>query len=131
MNEETRCKLVSLEQAMAKEKGEFSLFGLFLREEAHDRWDLLVSAPWLDAKRKEGLDYVSKKVQFTLADDELLSISRIVILDTGDPIVESIHKAVRVKHGNVEVKNSNFSGIQVARACISTSFEMGPAVRGI
>jgi hypothetical protein len=41
-------KLASLERDVASEKGEFSLFGLFLREDAEGKWDLLASAPWLE-----------------------------------------------------------------------------------
>jgi len=45
-------KFVSLERDIASEKGEFSLFALFLREDAEDNWDLLASAPWLEKRIK-------------------------------------------------------------------------------
>jgi hypothetical protein len=38
-------KFVELEQRLSQERGEFSLFALFLREDASDKWDLVVSAP--------------------------------------------------------------------------------------
>ena len=122
-------KLASLERTIAQEKGDFSLFGLFLREEAQDKWDLLTSAPWLQADKKEGLKYLAEQVRSTLDGDELLSISRIVILEKGDPTLEAIHRAVKVKHGKVEVRNSNFSGVQITHACISTSSDIPPAAR--
>lgn len=128
MKETTLEKLGSLERAMAKEKGEFSLFGLFLREEAQDKWDMLAAAPWLEANKKEGLKYLADQVQSQLEPDELLCISRIVVLGKGDPTLEAIHKAVKVRHGKVEVSNSNFSGVQVTQACISTSGEIPPTV---
>ena len=37
-------KLASVEREVSSEKGDFRLFALFLREDAQDRWDLLVSA---------------------------------------------------------------------------------------
>ena len=41
-------KFVSLERDVSAEKGGFSLFGLFHREEASfDKWDLVIAAPWL------------------------------------------------------------------------------------
>jgi len=123
MKKETREKLALLEREVSGEKGEFSLFGLFLREDAQDedKWDLLVSALWLDDDKKEGLTYLAKEIQERLEPNEILTISRIVVLERGDPILEAIHKAVNVKHGEVEVKDSNFSGVQITQACISTS----------
>jgi len=131
MKKETREKLALLEREVSDEKGEFSLFGLFLREDAQDedKWDLLVSALWLDADKKKGLAYLAKKIQKRLEPDELLSISRIVVLERGNPILEAIHRAVNVKHGKVEVKDSNFSGVQITQACISTSSAVDPTVK--
>ncbi len=136
MKKEAREKLALLEREVSDEKGEFSLFGLFLREDAQDedKWDLLVSALWLDADKKEGLAYLAKEIQKRLEPDELLSISRIVVLERGDPILEAIHRAVKAKHGNVkhgkvEMKDSNFSGVQITQACISTSSAADPTVK--
>jgi len=131
MKKETREKLALLEREISDEKGEFSLFGLFLREDAQDedKWDILVSALWLDADKKEGLAYLANEIQKRLEPDELLSISRIVVLERGDPILEAIHKAVNVKHGEVEVKDSNFYGVQITQACISTSSAVNPTVK--
>jgi len=131
MKEETLEKLSVLEREVSDEKGDFSLFGLFLREDAQDedKWDILVSAIWLDADKKEGLAYLAKEIQERLDPDELLSISRIVVLERGNPILAAIHKAVNVKHGKVEVKDSNFSGVQITQACISTSSNVGPTVK--
>ena len=129
MKETTLEKLGTLERGMAKEKGEFSLFGLFLREEAQDKWDLLAAAPWLEANKKEGVKYLADQVQSLLEPDELLSISRIVVLGKGDPTLQAIHKAVKVRHGKVHLRNNNFSGVQVTQACISTSCDIPPMVR--
>jgi hypothetical protein len=131
MKKETREKLALLEREVSDEKGEFSLFGLFLREDAQDedKWDLLVSALWLDDDKKEGLTYLAKEIQERLEPNEILTISRIVVLERGDPILEAIHKAVNVKHGEVEVKDSNFSGVQITQACISTSSAVNPTVK--
>jgi hypothetical protein len=131
MKEETLEKLTALEREISDEKGDFSLFGLFLREEAQDedKWDLLVAAPWLDADKKQGLAYLAKEVQKRLEPDELLSISRIVVLERGNPTLEAIHRAVNVKHGKVEVRNNNFFGVQITQAYINTSSTVDPAVK--
>jgi len=121
MKDTTKEKLASLEQDISEKKGEFSLFGLFLREGAQDKWDILAAAPWLSADIKQGLKYLTDQILSRLDAEELLSISRIVILENGDPTLEAIHKAIQVKHGKVEVSNSNFSGVEITHACISTS----------
>lgn len=131
MKEETLEKLSLLERELSDEKGDFSLFGLFLREDAQDedKWDLLVAAHWLDADKKEGLASLAKEIQKRLEPDELLSISRIVVLERDNPILEAIHRAINVKHSKVEVKNSNFFGIQITQAYINTSSTVDPTVK--
>ena len=130
MKKETQEKLASLEREVSSERGDFSLFGLFLPEDAQDKdkWDLLVSAPWLEVDKKEGLAYLAKKIQKWLEPEEVLSISRIVVLEKGNPILEDIHKSVRVRHGKKELKDRNFSGVQIAQACISTSSAVNPTI---
>lgn len=121
MKEETREKMRSLEQEISQEKGNFLLFGLFLRTDAQDKWDLLVSAPWLEKDKKSGLEFLIKRIDSMLDSEEILAISRIVVLEQGDPVLEAINKAISVQHGKVEVADSTFSGVEIAQAVISTS----------
>ena len=92
-------KLESLEKEIADEKGEFSLFGLFLREDAENRWDLVIAAPWLNSDSMEDLKYIASKLKSYLKDGELLSISRIVILELNDPMVQIITNNFGVARG--------------------------------
>jgi GH15 family glucan-1,4-alpha-glucosidase len=118
-------KLRSLENEISKEKGKFSLFALFLREDAADKWDLVVSAPWLMENQKEALDYLAKQLRDHLDDQELLSLSRIIFIDEGDPrseaICQAIGRAIRIEHGIAEVKDSIFFGLEIKHAFIITS----------
>ena len=114
-------KLASLEHDIASEKGEFSLFALFLREEADDKWDLLASAPWLEANKRESLDYLVNQLRSRLDTQELLSLSRIVVLEKGNPVLEAIHKRIKVRHGMVEVRASISFGVPIKHAYIITS----------
>ncbi len=114
-------KLVSLERNVSDERGEFYLFALFLREDAQDKWDLMVSAPWIQADKKEALNYLATHIQSRLIPAELISLSRIVLIDTDNPALEAINKAIRVEHGKAEVRNSNFFGLQIDHAYIVTS----------
>jgi len=113
-------KLGTLERKMASERGDFVLFALFLREDAEDKWDVVVSAPWFkDAT--EGLDLIAKEIRKTVEPPELLSLSRIVVLPSDDPRLEAILKAIQVEHGSVEVVNSVFFGLHIDRAYFVTA----------
>ena len=114
-------KLASLERDIASEKGEFSLFALFLREDADDKWDLLASAPWLEANNRESLEYLVNQLRARLDTQELLSLSMIVLLEKGNPVLEAIHKAIKVRHGIAEVRDSISFGVPIKHAYIITS----------
>lgn len=114
-------KFVTLEREMAQEKDDFALFALFLREDVPDRWDLVVSAPWLSPNAKETLDYLVGKIKPRLKESELLMLSRIVVVPASDPALRTIHSALNVEHGTVEVANSNFFGLLIKHAYIITS----------
>ena len=113
--------LASLERDIASEKGEFSLFALFLREDAEDQWDLLASAPWLEVNKKASLEYLANQIRSRLDTQELLSLSRIVILDPGNPVLEAVHRAVRVQHGMSEMRDSIFFDMPIKHAYLITS----------
>jgi hypothetical protein len=114
-------KLASLERDIASEKGEFSLFALFLREDADNKWDFLASAPWLEANNRESLDYLANQLRARLDTQELLSLSMIVLLEQDNPVLEAIHKVIKVRHGMAEVRDSIFSGVPIKHAYIITS----------
>ena len=114
-------KIAALEHSISAEKGDFVLFALFLREDAQDKWDLVVSTPWLEVNKKEALSYLTNELRSHLRAQEMLTLSRIVLVDTDDPALEAIHKAISVEHGKVEMKDSNFFGLQIKDAYIITS----------
>ena len=114
-------KLAFLERDIASEKGEFSLFALFLREDADDTWDLLASAPWLEADKRESLEYLVNQLRARLDTQELLSLSRIVVLEEGNPVLEAIHKRIKVRNGMVEVGDSISFGVPIKHAYIISS----------
>jgi hypothetical protein len=114
-------KLVFIEHEVSSEKGEFSLFGLFLREDIENKWDLVVSASWIEPDKEHALDYLAKRLRLHLQPQELLTISRIVFVDEDSPASEAVHRAIRVKGSTAEVQDSNFFGLQIKHAYIITS----------
>jgi HEPN domain-containing protein len=46
-------KLVTIENEISVEKGDFSLLAFFLQDGAPNRWDLVVAAPWIEKEKKK------------------------------------------------------------------------------
>lgn len=114
-------KLRPVEQQIAEERGPFLLFALFLREDAPDLWDLLVSAPWIENNKGEALRYIVPKLQAVATRDELAKLSRVAIIEKNQPALAAIQSAFHVEHGLAEVQSSNFFGLQIKHAYIITA----------
>ena len=114
-------KLRDLEQQIAAEKGSFSLFALFLRQDSPDKWDVVASAPWLEKNKEAGLSYLADSVRSVLDPGELLSISKIVLVDQDDPALEPVRKALKAEHEVTEVRDCNFFGLEIKHGFIITS----------
>jgi len=114
-------KLLKIEQELASKKGKFSLFALFLREDTEDNWDLLISAPWISKNKTNMLKYFAKKLQKSLTPQEIVKLSKIVIIEPDNPDLKEIHKVIDIEHGLVEIKDSIFFGLPIKHAFIITS----------
>jgi len=114
-------KLVQVEKDISSEKGSFLLFALFLREEAQDLWDLVIAACWVDDNKSESLKYLSAHLNKYLKPEELIKLSRILPIDSNNPGLKAIHKAIQIEHGNAEIRDCNFFGLQIKHAYMITS----------
>ena len=114
-------KFRDLESRIAEDKGGFALFALFMREDVPDRWDLIVSAPWVGTNKREAVDYFVEQIKSRLGEQDLTSLARIVVVDPEDAAVQSLNRAVQIEHGGVEVRDSNFFGLPIKHAFIITS----------
>jgi hypothetical protein len=114
-------KFIHLEQVLSREKGEFAIFALFLREDAADKWDLIVAAEWIEADRKEALAYITHRIQQFFEPDELSYLSRVVCVGESNPSVLALNHDVNINHGQVEVRDRNLFGMQIKHGYIITS----------
>src|SRR5687768_8755369 len=81
-------KLSDIRKDIARERGPFRLFGLFRHEDqAHNSWDLAVSAPWLPDSDLDALRLVTIPLQNRLDTVDLLRISTVVVLSSDEPFV--------------------------------------------
>jgi hypothetical protein len=114
-------KLVRAEQEMAAEKGAFLLFAMVLREDAPDVWDLVVASPWIATDKSSSLRYISDKVRSILDANELVKLSRIVLIEPDNPALAAFQQAIHVEHGIAEIKDGDFFGLQIKHAYLITS----------
>jgi len=110
--------LAAILKEVAKEKGELSLFGLFLRDEAPNVWDLVVAGQEFEKDQTEMLSYFVRKIKTHFLSDELMSLSRITILDAGNPVLEAILNAMPFGQEKVEFRDEDFNGYEIKRAYI-------------
>jgi hypothetical protein len=92
-----------------------------MREDAPDRWDLIVSAPWAGGDKRRTVDYFVNQIKSRLGEQVLLGLSRIVVVDPENAAVQAFNRAIRIEHGRLEVKDSSFFGLPLKHAYIITS----------
>jgi predicted nucleic acid-binding protein len=114
-------KLMNIEQETSNEKGEYRLFALFLREDSPNKWEILVAADWIYGNKAEALRYLAQRIQKSFTQNELLQISRIVIIEEDNPTLPVLQQAFSLEHGSVEIKDANFFGLAIKHAFIITS----------
>lgn len=113
-------KFRSIEKKITKEFGDIVLFGLFLPDNTSNKWDLIISSSWLKSYDIKALKAISKILNNEL-NDEIIKLSRIVVIEPLDNFVKKINSAVNIKNGDIELINCEFNGIQIKHAFIITS----------
>ena len=111
-------KLQKLMKQVEARKGRFTLFGVFMREDSPGLWDLVVSAPWLEAGRLKALGQFSEEMSEVFDQDEVMSFSRIVTLNHGDPALHDILNEVGSPKKPLEMQGHNLFGLPVEHAVI-------------
>ena len=64
---------------------------------------------------------IVEEIRKILSNQEILMLSRIIILDKDDAALKAIHKAKHVEHGLAEISDINFLGLAIKRAFLITS----------
>jgi hypothetical protein len=120
-----RKKFAHIRDEIIAEKGELTLFALFLPEETQ-WWDVLVSAPWVDVDKGASMQYLARKVTETLRPEEMHDLSRIALIEQNNPSLLELLNETIVDGGEVrEMSNILFAGLEIRRAII---FEAKPAL---
>jgi len=113
-------KLQKLEFELSEQKGSFDLFGLILREDSLDRWDVVVAAPWFGADKRNILKLLTEKLAESLGAAEMMMISRVVPLAYHDRFLSAIQGIARLEHGLREIGDIDLAGVRVSRGYLIT-----------
>jgi hypothetical protein len=120
-------KLIQIEEEMAQEKGAFTLFALFKREEydSLDLWDLIVCAPWAQSdQERSALSYIISKLKAAVTTDELVKLSYVGVINNNNPglieLQENFADKQPIQHSMALVPVENFNGMDMKRAYLIT-----------
>lgn len=113
-------KLRQIEVEISANKGDFNLFALIEREDSFGKWDVVVSANWIDNQEKALIEAIASKISETLTENEQLMLSRIIILPPSDTFIQNLNM-IGVEHGTVKLSNNTFNGIFIKEAYLITS----------
>lgn len=126
MNEFARY-MTSIETDLSQERGPFVLFALVRREDVPDRWDLLLSAPWIGENKEALVDDVVSRISSKWGSQELINLSRIVVVNPNEPAVVEFNKAFPAEHNWIDLRDSVIFGLPATHAIVITSRRPEPA----
>ncbi len=108
--EETLQRYRLLEKSLSADCGPFQLFGIFLRENAPNRWDIVASAHWIEASHMNARNLFARRLQKEFPVDDLILLSQIALFPpTGadyETAMRRIERAVRAASGSAELEHS-------------------------
>jgi hypothetical protein len=106
-------------QAMADQKGEFTLFALLLRTDALGTWDLVVSAPWLESGTLKSTGEFIRLLTKLIGEESLQHFSRVVTLEKDAPEVRFLVEHFPTCNDEIrEAQNLDLFGLQIQAATI-------------
>ena len=85
---------------IAAEKGDFTLFAIFMRSDSPGTWDLVVSAPWLEKGQLIATSELVELLSDSIGEESLHDFSRIAAVGKDHPAVKFILANLPVSEGN-------------------------------
>jgi hypothetical protein len=106
---------------IAAKKGDFTLFAKIRRADAPGTWDLVVSAPWLEAGKLKATSELVELLSDSVGENSLHEFSRIQTVGAdqvhvGQPL-RGGWRATRAEYGPVRAANCRSGGIPCEETC--------------
>ncbi|CAN2039827.1 conserved hypothetical protein [Candidatus Magnetomoraceae bacterium gMMP-15] len=122
MNQVIIDKFIKIKHDIIEEKGDFTLFALFLRDNSPNKWDVVVAGPWLDSDKNEAYNYLSKQITLRLEPKEMTSLARIALIDETNPGLSEVLRASKDSSSSIiEIMDSVFFEQDIRHAYIFSS----------
>jgi len=102
-------------------KGTLNLFALSYREKDTQNFDLLISARWINIDDFNFLKYIEKLLKQELDSNDILKISRIVLLDPEETSVKAVTNSFRINEGNLTIQHSLIGNVPILKMVIFSS----------
>ncbi|MBZ5617875.1 MAG: hypothetical protein LAQ69_03950 [Acidobacteriia bacterium] len=102
---------------IAAKKGDFTLFALFKRANGIGKWDIVVSAPWLDGSLKTSRELVDLLAK-SIGRKSLPQFARVETVLGHDPTVKFILKTFPIEDGERRIGSNDLFGLEMEDAII-------------
>jgi len=102
-------------------KGTLNLFALSYRENDSQTFDLLISARWINIDDFNFLKYIENLLKQELDSNDILKISRIVLLDPEETSVKAITNCFYINEGNLTIQHSLIGNVPILKMVIFSS----------
>ena len=116
-------KLQEFMKRVEAQKGRFTLFGIFMREDSPAQWDLVLAAPWLENGKLKALGEFVEQMSKTFGQDEVMYFSRIVTLNHDDPALRAILSEIASLRKPLEKQGHDLFGLPIEHAVILRASE--------
>lgn len=103
---------------IAAKKGDFTLFALLMRADSLGRWDLVVSAPWLEGGKLKATGEFIRLLAQSIGEEALQQFARVVALESDAADVQFILENFPVEDGELHVQSTELFGLQIQTAII-------------
>ncbi len=114
-------KMKEVEREWSLKRGPFRLFTIVIRENAPEGLiDIVLSAAWI-TNEKTFLDEFTASLGMLLNPEEIMSISRIVVLDISEPFIGRFLQWFRPGETSAELHDTVVNGISIKHAYLLTS----------
>jgi len=103
---------------IASQKGAFTLFALFRREDGLGKWDLIVSAPWLEGANLETRGELVDLLAKSIGRKSLVQLARVEPIPSKNPTIKFILKNYPIEDGELRIPTAGLFGLQIEEGII-------------
>lgn len=103
---------------ISSKKGDFTLFALFKRENGLGKWDLIVSAPWLEGANLETRGELVDLLGKSMGRKSFIDLARVEPIPGNNPTIKFILKNYPVDDGELRIPTTGLFDLPIEEAII-------------